>query len=38
LDDDGANRAVGVRVETVERGLPADRRCAARQQNGDGKQ
>ena len=38
LDDDGANDAVGVRVETVQRGLPAHRRRAARQQHGNGKE
>jgi hypothetical protein len=27
LDDDDANRAVRVRIETVERGLSASRRC-----------
>ena len=38
LDDDDKNPVVGVRVETVERGLPAHRRRAARQQHGNGKQ
>ena len=37
LDDDDANRAVRVRVETVERGLPAHRRRAAPQQHRNGK-
>jgi hypothetical protein len=31
LDEDDANQTVGVRIETVERGLPAHRRRAARQ-------
>ena len=38
LDDDDVNLAVRVRVEPVERGLPVDRRRAARQQDGNGKQ
>ena len=35
LDDDDKNLAVGVRIETVERGLPAHRRRAARQRQAD---
>jgi hypothetical protein len=38
LDDHGVNRAVGIRIETIERRLPAHRRGAAHQQQGDGKQ
>ena len=38
LDDDDADRAVGVRVETVERGLPAHSHRAAPQQHRNGKQ
>ena len=38
LDDDDVNPAVRVRVETVERGLPAHRRRAAPQQHSYGKQ
>jgi hypothetical protein len=30
-----ANQAVGIRIETVERGLPAHRRRAARQRQAD---
>ena len=38
LDDDDDNLAVRVRIETIERGLPAHRRHAARQEHGHGKQ
>ena len=38
LSDGGQNQIVRVRIETVERGLPAHGRCATHQQQGNGKQ
>jgi len=38
LDDDDLNPGVRVRIETVQRGLPAHRNRAARQQHRNGKQ
>ena len=38
LDDGNPNYAVCIRVETIERGLPAHRRRTARQEHGNGKQ
>ena len=38
LDDDDANHAIRIRIEAIERGLPADSRRAVRQQYGKGKQ